>query len=121
MRGASVHFAPLGGVGIGMFQLSFAGTNMEKAIHFPSGDHSRLLGESVRRVSWVTAPSASIHRTNTWVPDGSPRPVYAMRPPSGDHLGLEPFTRNRFFEPSTFMIHSAVSQLSFILSTNRRV
>src|SRR5689334_6293460 len=103
-----------------MFQLSFTGTNIENASHLPSGDHSSPFGDSVRRVSWVTAPSASIQRTKICVPEGSPRAVYAIRVPSGDQRGLAPFTRNRFLEPSMFMIHNAVSQLSFILSTNRR-
>src|SRR3989441_7313960 len=48
-------------------------------------------------------------------------PIYAIRVPSGDQRALEPFTRNRFFEPSAFMIHSAESHRSSILFTQRRV
>ena len=44
-----------------------------------------------------------------------------MRVPSGDQRASEPFTRKRFLEPSAFMIHSADSHLSSILSTQRRV
>src|SRR5712692_10802835 len=44
-----------------------------------------------------------------------------MRVPSGDHRALEPFVRNRCFVPSAFIIHSADSNRSFILSTQRRV
>src|SRR4051812_17543743 len=117
MRGASVHFAPFGACGIAIVQESRRGTNIENEIHFPSGDHSMPLGDSVRRVSWVTEPSASIHRTKICAPLGSPCPVYAMRVPSGDQRGFDPVTRKRALVPSTFMIQSDVFQLSFILST----
>src|ERR1051326_1281102 len=113
MRGGSVHFAPRGGVGMRMFQsLLRAGTIMLNAIHLPSGDHWMLLGFSVRRVSWLTAPSASMYRTKTCVPLGSPFGREAMRVPSGDHCAFEPFTSARFFVPSTFMIHSDDCQAS---------
>lgn len=38
-----------------------------------------------------------------------------------DHRAFEPFTRNRLREPSAFMIHSADSRRSFILSIQPRV
>ena len=40
-----------------------------------SGDQASDDGDSVTRVTWVVAPSASIHRTKIWVPSGSPRAV----------------------------------------------
>src|SRR4051812_8286932 len=105
---------------MGMLQLSFFGTNIEKASHLPSGDHSTPDGVSFSRVSCEIAPSASIHFTNSCVPAGSPFAMYATREPSGDHRGFEPLTRKRFFVPSAFMIHSDVCHWSFILSTQRR-
>ena len=48
---------------------------MVKAIREPSGDHSTLPGAFSRRVIWVAAPSASIHRTQIWLPSGSPAAV----------------------------------------------
>jgi hypothetical protein len=103
-----------------MLHVSRLGTNIENEIHLPSGDQSISLGDSVSRVSCVTAPSASIQRTKICVPLGSPGAVKAMRSPSGDQRGFAPFTRNRARVPSTFMIQSDVFQLSFILSTQRR-
>jgi hypothetical protein len=44
-----------------------------------------------------------------------------MRSPPGDQRAPEPLTRNRLRLPSAFMIHSADSRLSFILSTQPRV
>src|SRR2546425_11811606 len=85
-----------------------------------SGDQLKLDGVSVTRVTCDVAPSASIQRTKICVPFGSPSAKYAIRVPSGDHRALEPFTRNRFFEPSAFMIHSPESHRSSILFTQRR-
>src|SRR4051812_41525499 len=110
MRGASVHLAPLGACGIAIVQVSRFGTNIEKDNHLPSGDHSMPLGASVSRVSCVTEPSASIHRTKICVPLGSPCDVYATLLPSCDHRGFDPLTRKRARVPSTFMIQSDVFQ-----------
>src|SRR5579883_2585802 len=44
-----------------------------------------------------------------------------MRVPSGDQRAAEPFVRKRCLLPSAFMMYSADSNLSFILSTQRRV
>src|SRR5262245_38399540 len=121
MRGASVHLAPLGGVGIGIAQLSRYGTFMLNAIVLPSGDHRKFDGASVRRVICDVAPSASIHLTKICEPPGSPRAMYAMRVPSGDHCTSPPSVSARFFVPSTFIIQSDDSQRSFSLSIQRRV
>src|SRR5260221_4344832 len=123
MRGASVHLAPFGGVGMSMRQSSRAGTSMVNAIHLPSGDHSRLLGVSDRRVNCVTAPSASIHRTKICAfsavgPVASGAFVNAIRVPSGDHFGVAPLTRKRARVPSAFMIHSDDSHRWSLLSTH---
>src|SRR5476651_521164 len=93
---------------------SGSGTNAEKAIDFPSGDHFALRGASATRVIWVAGPSVSIQRTNNCAPFGSPSAEYISRLPSGDQRAPAPFTRNRFWDPSAFMIHSADSHLSSI-------
>src|SRR5678810_119283 len=118
--GGSVHFAPLGGVGMLIRQLSFTGTFIVNAIVLPSGDHSSPDGASVRCEICVVAPSASIYRTKICEPLGSPFPIYAMRLPSGDHCTSDPWTSARGCEPSAFIIQIDVSHLSFILSTQRR-
>src|SRR5258706_12819151 len=98
------------------------GTSIANAIDLPSGDHFSVPGASVTRVTCVVAPSASIHRTKTWVPLGSSAiAVYAIRVPSGDHTGPPPLTRNRFLVPSEFMIQIAFSHLSLTRSTQPRV
>src|SRR2546423_744831 len=121
MRGAGVHFAPSGAAGMLMRHGVSLFTSIANASERPSGDHVRLLGVSLRCVTWEVAPSASIQRTNTCVPFGSPSVKYAMRVPSGDQRAFEPFTRKRFFAPSAFMIHRPESQRSSILFTQRRV
>src|SRR5690348_7436955 len=88
--GGSVHFAPFGGVGMLMRQLSRTGTFIVNAIHLPSGDHSRLAGDSVRCEICIVAPSASIYRMKICDPLGSPLPTYAMRFPSGDQWTSDP-------------------------------
>src|SRR4051812_1821592 len=93
--GGSVHLAPLGGVGIGMRQLSLIGTFIVNAIDFPSGAHSSPDGDSVRCEICVTAPSASMYRTKICWPLGSPFAMYAMRLPSGDQCTSEPCTSAR--------------------------
>ena len=111
-----------------------AGTSIVKAIHFPSGDHSRFAGFSSSRVSWVTAPSASIQRVKicalgtavgdpavVWPAAAGGACVYAMRVPSGDHFGFDPSTRKRARDPSAFTIQSDDSHLSVSLSIQRRV
>src|SRR5258708_6420461 len=70
--GASIHFAPLGGAGIAMRQLSLIGTFIVKAIDLPSGAHSSDDGVSVRCEIWLTEPSASMHFTKICEPVGSP-------------------------------------------------
>src|SRR5438045_5163112 len=96
-------------------------TSIVNASERPSGDQLRLLGDSLTCVTCEIAPSASIQRTKTCVPFGSPSAKYATRDPSGDQRAFEPFTRNRLREPSAFMIQSAESQRSSSLFTQRRV
>ena len=121
MRGAGVHLAPSGAAGILIFHGVSLFTSIVNASDCPSGDQLKLDGFSFTRVTCDVAPSASIQRTKICVPFGSPSAKYAIRVPSGDHRALEPFTRNRFFEPSAFMIHSPESHRSSILFTQRRV
>src|SRR2546422_111323 len=104
-----------------MFQRVESGTSITKAIVLPSGAHFASVGVSVRRVTWDDAPSASIQRTKIWVPLGSPSAKYRMRVPSGDQRASDPFTRNRWCDPSALMIQRAESHLSSTLLTQRRV
>ncbi len=104
-----------------MLQTVESGTSITKAIALPSGAHFGSLSFSVTRVTWEDAPAASIQRTNSCVPLGSPSARYRMRIPSGDQRASLPFTRKRLCEPSAFMIHSAESHLSSTLFTQRRV
>ena len=87
-----------------MFQLSFSGTNMENAIHFPSGDQRASATLSVACVICVAGPSASIHRTKICGPRGSPSAIYSTRLASDDQRGPEPLARNRFWLPSALTI-----------------
>src|SRR2546421_1263000 len=121
MRGAGVHFAPSGATGMLMRHGVSLFTSIVNATERPSGDQLNFSGLSLTRVICDVAPSASIQRTKTCVPFGSPSAKYAMREPSGDQRAFEPFTRKRFFEPSAFMIHNPESQRSSILFTQRRV
>src|SRR5258705_6991586 len=121
MRGAGVHFAPSGAAGMLIFHGVSLFTSIVNARERPSGDQLRFAGVSLTWVICDVAPSASIHRTNTCVPFGSPSAKYAMRVPSGDQRAFEPFTRKRLREPSAFMIHRPASQRSSILFTQRRV
>src|SRR5271156_2368618 len=105
MRGALVQRAESGGFGMSICQTAGFGTNIVKPIDFPSGDQWMSAGDSVR---WVI-----------WVGPGSPSARYAIRVPSGDHCGLDPFANTRFREPSARMIHSVLSYLSSILLTHR--
>src|SRR6266576_436818 len=107
MRGAGVHFAPSGWAGMLIFHGVSLFTSIVKASERPSGDQLTLAGVSVTRVICEVAPSASIQRTKTCVPFGSPSARYAMRLPSGD--------------PSALAIHRPESQRSSILFTQRRV
>src|SRR5512133_2959959 len=93
--GASVHFAPLGGVGIAMRQLSCTGTFIVNAVDFPSGDQSRRDGASVTCAICVVAPSASMYRTTICWPVGSPFAMYATRLPSGDQCASDPCVSER--------------------------
>ncbi len=72
MRGAGVHLALGGAAGMLIGQSCFSGTSIANAIDLPSGDQCSSEGVLVTRVTWVVAPVASIQRTNTWVPLGSP-------------------------------------------------
>src|SRR5688572_7140830 len=96
------------------------GTFIRKTMFFPSGVHVMSLGDSVRRVTCVAGPSMSTYFTKICEPRGSPSATYAMREPSGDHVGDEPLSSMRLRVPSAFMIHTDVSHLSFTLSTQRR-
>ncbi len=91
------------------------------AIQFPSGDQRAFEGSFASRVTWDTAPSASIHRTKICDPEGSPSRVNRMRVPSGDHRAPLPSTSSRFRDPSAFMIQSAEARRSLTLSTHPRV
>src|SRR5437016_14553228 len=105
MRGAGVHFAPSGAMGMLIFQGVSLFTSIVNASERPSGDQLRLLGVSVTRVTWDVAPSASIERTKICVPFGWPAAKKAIRVPSGDQRPLEPVTRSLFLGPSAVMIH----------------
>ncbi len=94
---------------------------MANEMTLPSGAQRGSAGVSSTRVICVTAPSASIQRTNSCVPLGSPSARKAIRVPSGDQRAFDPFTRKRWCEPSALMIHSADSHLSSSLLTQRRV
>src|SRR3990170_2835733 len=121
MRGPSVHLAPAGAFGILMGQFVLSSTSIENESRLPSGDQATADGDCSTRVTCEVAPSASIQRTNTCDPFGSPAATYAMRSPDGDHFAPEPFTRKRLRLPSTFMIHSADSRRSVILPIHPRV
>ena len=121
MRGASVHLAPAGAFGILIVQVLRSSASMLKDSCVPSGDHATALGDCSTRVTWEVAPSASIQRTKSCEPFGSPGATNAIRSPVGDHCAPEPLTRNRLRVPSAFMIQSADSRLSFILSIQPRV
>ena len=71
-RGAGVHFAPFGSDGMLIDHFSCSGTNIEKAIDLPSGDHFALRGASLTCVICVAGPSASTQRTKSCDPFGSP-------------------------------------------------
>ena len=94
---------------------------MTKEIIDPSGDQATFEGDCSRRVICVVAPSASIQRTKICVASGWPSSTKAMRVPSGDQRGAAPSSRNRFFEPSAFMIHTDEDRRSLIWSTSDRV
>src|SRR5205814_1329781 len=121
MRGAGVHFAPSGAAGMLIFHGVSFFTSIAKASERPSGDQLKFAGVSSTWVICDVAPSASIQRTNTCVPFGSPSAKYAIRVPSGDQRALAPFTTKRLREPSAFMIYRPESQRSSILFTQRRV
>jgi hypothetical protein len=95
MRAEAVHSAPSGLDGMSMCHWGSiaAGTSIVNAMDSPSGAHSRFDGDSVTRVTWLTAPSSSIQRTKICGPSGSPGATYAIRLPSGDQTGDEPSTR----------------------------
>ena len=119
--GAAVQVAPVGAVGMLIAHGVACRTSIANDSDLPSGDQRSSLGDSVTRVICDVAPSASIQRTNTCVPFGSPSLKYAMRDPSGDQRALDPLVRKRFFEPSAPMIHSADSHLSARRLTQVRV
>ena len=74
MRGAGVHFAPSGAAGMLIFHGVSLFTSIVKASERPSGDQLRFDGVSLTCVTCDVAPppEASIQRTNTCVPFGSP-------------------------------------------------
>jgi hypothetical protein len=115
--GASVQVAPLGEAGSSIFQLFASGTNMLKASDLPSGLQRTSATGSVTRVTCEVAPPASMYRTNTCAPRGSPSATYAMRVPSGDHTGLLPFTRKWWRPPVASTTHRADSHRSVSLLT----
>src|SRR5207244_3506161 len=115
--GAVVHFAPFGSAGMLIVHFSCSGSNIEKAIDLPSGDHSTLRGVSSTCVICVAGPSTSIHRTKICDPFGSPSARYSSRLPSGDQRALDPLTRNRCCPPSLFSVHVSASHLSSSLLT----
>src|SRR5262245_53701033 len=100
---------------------SCSGSNIEKAIHLPSGDQATLRGASTRCVICVGGPSTSTQRTKICDPFGSPSATYNKRLPSGDQRALDPFTRNRCCEPSLLRIQVSTSHLSSSLLTCSRV
>src|SRR5919197_4594302 len=121
MRGAGVHFAPFGSSGIEMVHFSLSGTNIEKAIAFPSGDQLALRGVSATCVICDAGPIASTQRTKICCPFGSPSARYISRLPSGDQRAFEPLTKKRFCEPSALIIQISDSHLSSSLFTCWRV
>src|SRR5512145_114539 len=94
IRGVSTHLAPSGRAGMRIDHVSRFGTSIVNAIDLPSGVQTRLDGLSSRR---------------------------ATRVPAGDQTAFEPFVRNRFFDPSAFIIQSDELRRSLILSTQPRV
>src|SRR5688500_14337005 len=110
--GAAVHFAPVGAAGMSIFHVSGFGTNIVNASVLPSGDQLRSEIGSLTRVTCDVAPSASMYRTKSWVPLGSPSFRNAMRVPSGDQRGLAPLVRKRLRDPSAAMIQRLASQRS---------
>jgi hypothetical protein len=58
--------------GMPINQVFLLGTNMENAIHLPSGDQRASATFSVACVTCVAGPSMSIQRTKICVPRGSP-------------------------------------------------
>ena len=72
MRGAGVHLALGGAAGMLIGHSCLSGTSIANAIALPSGAQRSSAGVLVTRVTCVVAPVASIQRTNTCVPAGSP-------------------------------------------------
>src|SRR6266511_6451335 len=110
MRGAGVHFAPSGAPGMLIFHGVSFFTSIAKASERPSGDQLKFAGVSLTCVICDVAPSASIQRTKTCEPFGSPSAKYSMRVPSGDQRAFDLFTNTRLSEPCAFMIHSPATQ-----------
>src|ERR1022692_2778241 len=104
-----------------MFQVSFLGTSITKAMDLLSGDQDGPPGVCSTWVICVTAPSASIQRTKSCRPRGWPSRTNATRVPSDDQRGDEPSVSLRLCEPSAFMIQRSEARLSLILSTQPRV
>ena len=96
------------------------GTTARKASEPLSGAHRICAGGFSSRVIWLSAPSASIQRTNTCDPRGSPDRVKATRVLSGDQRGPAPSVRNRCREPSAPMTQSSLLMPSTTGSTKRR-
>src|SRR5213592_593720 len=83
MRGAGVHFAPSGAIGIEIFHGVSLFTSIVNASERPSGDQLRFEGFSLTCVTCDVAPSASIQRTKTWVPIGEKRDAGPVGRPAG--------------------------------------
>ena len=122
MRAGAVHSAPSGAFGMSMLQAGSGPgeTTARNASEPLSGAHRICDGGFSSRVIWLSAPSASIQRTNTCDPRGSPDLVKAMRVPSGDQRGPAPSARKRLREPSAPMTQSSLRTPSATGSTKRR-
>jgi hypothetical protein len=82
------HSAPSGFGGASPSRAFSSGANMVNAIHWPSGDHSRLPGASVSSASRAVWP-VCIQRTKSCGRPPSAVETYAMRSAFGDQRGAE--------------------------------
>src|SRR5271167_4589335 len=85
--GGSAHLAFFGASGKSTFSgLRSAATGMVKASQRPSGDQTRLEGDSVKLLMAAVTP-LSIQCTNSCLEPSAPSPKYARRVLSGDQRG----------------------------------
>src|ERR1700744_3302070 len=101
--GGSAHLAFLGVSGSSTLSgFRSCGTDIIKASQRPSGDQARAPGDSVKLLIGALMPLAVQYMNSCAEPSGA-RAMYAIRVPSGDHLG-EPLVgapdRGRSFLPS---------------------